>query len=147
MSFESTGPLAGIRVVDLCTVVMAPMAARILGDLGADVVKVEGADSDFMRDFVPKKNPGMGGITMNLHRNKRSMMLDLKSEAGHRAMLDLVASSDVFMSNMRPAALERLNLAPDDLLAVQPELVYCGAVGFGSDGPYAGSKSKLLRKR
>ena len=138
MSFESTGPLAGIRVVDLCTVVMAPMAARILGDLGADVVKVEGADSDFMRDFVPKKNPGMGGITMNLHRNKRSMMLDLKSEAGHRAMLDLVASSEVFMSNMRPAALERLNLAPDDLLVVQPELVYCGAVGFGSDGPYAG---------
>jgi crotonobetainyl-CoA:carnitine CoA-transferase CaiB-like acyl-CoA transferase len=138
MSSQSTGPLAGIRVIDLCTVIMAPMAARILGDLGADVIKVEGADSDFMRDFVPKRNTGMGGITMNLHRNKRGMMLDLKSEVGHRAMLDLVATSDVFMSNMRPAALARLNLAPDDLLAVQPELVYCGAVGFGADGPYAG---------
>ena len=137
-SVENTGPLAGIRVVDLTNVVMAPMAARILGDLGADVVKVEGADSDFMRDFVPVRNPGMGGITMNLHRNKRSMMLDLKSEDGHRAMLDLVASSDVFVSNMRPAALARLNLTAEDLLAVQPELVYCGAVGFGSDGPYAG---------
>ena len=135
---SNNGPLAGIRVVDLCTVVMAPMAARILGDLGADVVKVEGADSDFMRDFVPKRNDGMGGITMNLHRNKRSMMLDLKSDEGYRAMIDLVATSDVFMSNMRPAALARLNLSAEDLLAVQPELVYCGAVGFGSDGPYAG---------
>lgn len=139
MSSLNTGPLAGIRVVDLTTVVMAPMAARILGDLGADVVKVEGADSDFMRDFVPKRNAGMGGITMNLHRNKRSMCLDLKSEAGHRAMLDLVATSDVFLSNMRPAALARLNLAPDDLLAVHPELIYVGAVGFGAEGPYAGS--------
>jgi crotonobetainyl-CoA:carnitine CoA-transferase CaiB-like acyl-CoA transferase len=134
----STGPLAGVRVVDLCTVVMAPMAARILGDLGADVIKVESADSDFMRDFVPKRNAGMGGITMNLHRNKRSMQLDLKSELGHKAMLDLVTTSDVFMTNMRPAALARLNLTADDLVAVQPSLVYCGAVGFGSDGPYAG---------
>jgi len=132
------GPLAGVRVVDLCTVVMAPMAARILGDLGADVIKVEGADTDFMRDFVPLRNKGMGGITMNLHRNKRSMMLDLKSTDGHRAMMDLVASSDVFVTNMRPAALARLNLAPDDLLAVSPQLVYCGAVGFGAAGPYAG---------
>ena len=114
------------------------MAARILGDMGADVIKVESADSDFMRDFVPLRNPGMGGITMNLHRNKRSMMLDLKSPDGHRAMMDLVATSDVFMTNMRPAALARLNLAPEDLAAAQPELVYCGAVGFGSDGPYAG---------
>lgn len=138
VSSENSGPLAGIRVVDLCTVVMAPMAARILGDMGADVIKVEGADSDFMRDFVPKRNAGMGGITMNLHRNKRSMMLDLKSAEGHQAMLDLVATSDVFVSNMRPAALARLNLAAEDLLDVQPELVYCGAVGFGSDGPYAG---------
>ena len=135
---ENTGPLAGIRVVDLCTVIMAPMAARILGDMGADVIKVEGADSDFMRDFIPTRNQGMGGITMNLHRNKRSVMLDLKSEAGHQAMLDLVATSDVFMSNMRPAALARLNLSADDLLAVKPDLVYCGAVGFGADGPYAG---------
>ena len=132
------GPLAGVRVVDLTTVIMAPMAARILGDMGADVIKVEGATSDFMRDFVPTRNPGMGGITMNLHRNKRSMMLDLKSPGGHRAMLDLVATADVFVSNMRPAALARLDLAPDDLMAVAPELVYCGAVGFGADGPYAG---------
>jgi len=117
---------------------MAPMAARILGDLGADVVKVESADSDFMRDFVPKRSPGMGGITLNLHRNKRSMMLDLKSDPGRRAILDLVATSDVFMTNMRPAALERLGLGSDDLLVVKPDLVYCGAVGFGSGGPYAG---------
>jgi len=137
-SAANSGPLAGVRVVDLCTVVMAPMAARILGDLGADVIKVESADSDFMRDFVPKRNNGMGGITMNLHRNKRSMMLDLKSDSGKQAMYDLVASADVFMSNMRPAALARLGLAADDLVAVKPDLVYCGAVGFGSGGPYAG---------
>lgn len=138
MADINSGPLSGIRVVDLCSVIMAPMAARIMGDLGADVVKVESEDSDFMRDFVPLRNPGMGGITLNLHRNKRSMSLDLKSELGRRALLDLVATSDVFMTNMRPAALARLGLAPEDLLAVKPDLVYCGAVGFGSGGPYAG---------
>lgn len=135
---SSAGPLAGVRIADLTTVVMGPMATRILGDLGADVIRIEAADYDFMRDFDPKRSPGMSGFTLNLNRNKRSVQLDLKSETGHRAMLDLVASSDVFVTNMRTAALERLDLTPEHLRAVRPDLIYCGAVGFGSDGPYAG---------
>ncbi|MEZ5228687.1 MAG: CoA transferase [Acidimicrobiales bacterium] len=100
-----TGPLAGVRIADLTTVVMGPMATRILGDLGADVIKIEAPVVDFMRDFDPKRSPGMGAMSLNLQRNKRSIVLDLKSEAGHRAVLDVIASCDVFISNMRPAAL------------------------------------------
>ena len=132
------GPLAGIRVVDMTTVVMGPMASRILGDLGADVIKIEAPAYDSMRDFEPHRSPGMSGFTLNLNRNKRSVLLDLKTDDGRRALLDIVATSDVFLTNMRPSALERLGLAPDDLLAVRDDLIYCGAVGFGSDGPYAG---------
>ncbi len=132
------GPLAGVRIADLTTVVMGPMATRILGDLGADVIKIEAPEIDFMRDFDPKRSPGMGAMSLNLQRNKRSIVLDLKSDAGHQAMLDLVASCDVFVSNMRPSALARLGLDYESLVAVKPDLIYCGATGFDSSGPYAG---------
>ncbi len=132
------GPLAGVRIADLTTVIMGPMATRILGDLGADVIKIESPEVDFMRDFEPKRSPGMGAMSLNLHRNKRSIVLDLKSESGHRAVVDLIASCDVFISNMRPAALSRLGLDPASLSARKPDLIYCGATGFDSSGPYAG---------
>jgi crotonobetainyl-CoA:carnitine CoA-transferase CaiB-like acyl-CoA transferase len=134
----STGPLAGVRIVDLTTVIMGPMATRILGDLGADVIKVEAPEIDFMRDFEPKRSPAMGAMSLNLHRNKRSIVLDLKTEPGHVALLDLVATCDVFVTNMRSAALERLGLSYADLVARRPDLVYCLATGFDSSGPYAG---------
>ncbi len=102
-----SGPLAGVRVIDLTTVVMGPMACRILGDLGAEVIKVETPEGDFMRHFEPKRSEGMSAFTLNINRNKRSMVLDLKSNVGHRAMLDLTATSDVLVTNMRPAALDR----------------------------------------
>ena len=79
---NSPGPLAGVRIADLTTIVMGPMASRSLGDLGADVIKVEAPDGDFMRDFEPKRSPGMSAITMGLNRNKRSIVLNLKSDAG-----------------------------------------------------------------
>lgn len=138
MTDAATGPLDGVRIADLTTVVMGPMATRVLGDLGADVIKIEAPDHDFMRDFEPKRSAGMSGFTLNLNRNKRSVQIDLKTDDGHRAMLDLVATCDAFVTNMRPSALERLGLSPDDLLAVKADLVYCSAVGFGADGPYAG---------
>ncbi len=134
----SGGPLAGVRIADLTTVIMGPMATRILGDLGADVIKIEAPEVDFMRDFEPKRSPGMGAMSLNLHRNKRSIVLDLKSEAGHDAMLDIVTSCDVFISNMRPAALGRLGLDYESLSKRKPDLIYCGATGFDSSGPYAG---------
>ncbi len=133
-----TGPLAGVRIADLTTVVMGPMATRMLGDLGADVIKVEAPDYDFMRDFEPKRSPGMSGVTLNLNRNKRSITLDLKDADDHATFLELVATCDVVVTNMRADACERLGIGPDTLLAVRPDLIYCSANGFGSDGPYAG---------
>ncbi len=134
----AAGPLAGVRIADLTTVIMGPMATRILGDLGADVIKIEAPNVDFMRDFEPKRSPGMGAMSLNLHRNKRSIVLDLKSEAGAKAISDLVASCDVFVTNMRPAALARLGLDYETLAKRKPDLIYCGATGFDSSGPYAG---------
>lgn len=134
----SRGPLSGVRIADLTTVVMGPMATRILGDLGADVIRVEAPDYDFMRDFEPKRSPGMSGFSLNINRNKRSLTLDLKSSEGHQALLDLVATCDVFVTNMRSDARERLSIGPGDLCAVKPDLIYCAANGFGEDGPYAG---------
>lgn len=129
--------MRGVRVVDLTTVVMGPLSTRALGDLGADVIRVEAPGGDFMRDFEPKRNPKMSAFSMNVNRNKRSVVLDLKDPVGRQAMLDLVASADVFVSNVRPKALAGLKLSDSDLRAVQPELIYCSATGFGSDGPYA----------
>lgn len=137
-SEAASGPLAGVRVIDLTTIVMGPMACRILGDLGAEVIKVETAEGDFMRHFEPKRSEGMSAFTLNINRNKRSMVLDLKSTVGRQAMLDLTATADVVVTNMRPAALDRLALSYEDLVTVRPDLIYCSAVGFGSDGPYAG---------
>ncbi len=133
-----TGPLDGVRVIDLTTVVMGPMACRILGDLGADVIKVETPEGDFMRHFEPKRSEGMSAFTLNINRNKRSMVLDLKSPEGHQAMLDLVATSDVVVTNMRTAALDRLGIGYEHLRVAKDDIIYCSAVGFGADGPYAG---------
>lgn len=137
-SAAPAGPLAGVRIVDLTTVIMGPMATRVLGDLGADIIRVETWEPELMRNFVPQRSEGMSGITLNLHRNKRSVALDLKSDEGRRAMYDIVASADALVSNIRPAALARLGLSPEELQTVKPDLVYCQAVGFGSDGPNAG---------
>ncbi len=132
------GPLSGVRVIDLTTVVMGPMSSRILGDLGADVIRVDAPQVDLIRDFAPQRSPGMSGITLNLQRNKRSVLLDLKTDAGKRAMYDLIATSNAFVTNLRASALASLGLSPEDLVSVRPDLVYCGAVGYSSEGPYAG---------
>lgn len=132
------GPLAGVRIVDLTTVVMGPLATRILGDLGADVIKVESPDVDFMRDFDPKRSPGMSAISLNLQRNKRNIVLNLKSPRGRDAVLDLARSADAFVTNLRPAAMARLGLGPSEVTGANPTIIYCQATGFDSRGPYAG---------
>ena len=134
----STGPLDGIRVLDLSSVVMGPYATQILGDLGADVIKLESPAGDNMRAVGPMRNPGMGAIYLHLNRNKRSIVLDLKTPEGRQACLELAKTVDVLLYNVRPQSMARLGLAYEDFARVNPKLVYVGAYGFGSKGPYAG---------
>lgn len=132
------GPLAGVRIIDLTSVMMGPYATMILGDYGADVIKVESPEGDIVRAIPPMKNPGMGAMFLQGNRNKRSIALDLKTLAGREALLRLSATADVFVHNVRPAAMARLQLSADELLALNPRLVYASLHGFGERGPYAG---------
>lgn len=129
-------PLAGVRILDLTTVIMGPFASHILADLGADVIKIESPEGDLLRQYRPSRSPGMSGVFLNLHRNKRSVVLDLKRES-HRTALDaLIAGADVFLHNIRPQAIARLGYTYDRVRALKPDIVYCGAYGFAATGPY-----------
>lgn len=129
------GPLAGVRVVELATVIMGPYAGQQLGDLGADVIKVESPAGDSTRDFAPQRHRGMAGPTLNLNRNKRSVTLDLKEAVDRAVFTELLDSADIFITNVRPGALDRLGLSPDAVTRAHPRLVYVHAHGFRSDSP------------
>jgi crotonobetainyl-CoA:carnitine CoA-transferase CaiB-like acyl-CoA transferase len=131
------GPLDGVRVLDLTTVVMGPYATQILADFGADVVKVEPPEGDVMRHAAPMRSPGMGHIFLNANRNKRSIVLDLKKPAAREACLALARRSDVLVYNIRPQAMARLRLSYDDVREANPRLIYVGAFGYSQRGPYA----------
>lgn len=131
------GPLQGVRVVDLSTMLMAPYTTQILGDMGADVIKVEAPEGDPVRGIGPMRNPGMGAIYLNANRSKRSVVIDLKHPQGRETLLDLVRGADVFLSNLRPRSLESLGLGWTNLAAVSPKLIYANLFGFAQDGPYA----------
>jgi crotonobetainyl-CoA:carnitine CoA-transferase CaiB-like acyl-CoA transferase len=130
-------PLAGLRVIDLTSVLMGPFASQILGDMGADVIKVEAPSGDTTRQIGPGRHPGMGGMFINLNRSKRSICLDLKVAEAKAAFLRLIATADIFLYNVRPQAMARLGLSYEALSAINPRLIYVGVFGFGQDGPYA----------
>ena len=132
-----SGPLAGVRVLDLTTVVMGPYATQILGDFGADVIKVEPPSGDVMRYAWPFRNPGMGHIFLNANRNKRSVVLDLKQPAAREACLAIAKTCDVLVYNIRPQAMARLGLSYEQIRSVQPKIVYVGCFGYSQRGPYA----------
>jgi crotonobetainyl-CoA:carnitine CoA-transferase CaiB-like acyl-CoA transferase len=131
------GPLDGVRILDLTTVVMGPYATQIRADFGADVVKLEPPEGDIMRWNAPLRSKGMGHIFLNANRNKRSIVLDLKSQAGREACLAIAKGADALVYNIRPRAMARLKLGYEDLRAVNPRLLYVGAFGYSQRGPYA----------
>lgn len=131
------GPLKGIKVIDMTTVLMGPYATQMLGDYGADIIKVESPDGDVTRQIGPTRHPGMGPVFLNTNRNKRSICLDLKKPAGREAVLRLIRDADVLVYNVRPQAMARLNLGYDVVSQINPRLIYAGVFGFGQDGPYA----------
>ena len=130
-------PLAGIRIIDLSNMLMGPYATQILGDMGADVIKVEAPHGDPIRGIGPARNPGMGAIFLNANRSKRSIVLDLKQAAGRAAALDLARTADIFITNLRPHTMRDLELGYEHVSAVNPSIVYAGLYGYGQDGPYA----------
>jgi crotonobetainyl-CoA:carnitine CoA-transferase CaiB-like acyl-CoA transferase len=132
-----SGPLHGVRVLDLTTVVMGPYATQILGDFGADVIKVEPPEGDVMRYAWPFRHPGMGTIYMGVNRNKRSIVLDLKKPAARDACLALAANADVLVYNIRPQAMARLRLSYDEVSKINPRIIYAGCFGYSQRGPYA----------
>lgn len=132
------GPLHGVRVLDLTTVVMGPTATQILGDLGADIIKVEAPEGDSMRRVGPFRHAGMGPLFLQANRNKRSVCLDLKTPEGRDAALILAADCDVMVSNVRPQAVRRLGLHYDAVREVNPGIVHVSAVGYGEGGPSSG---------
>jgi crotonobetainyl-CoA:carnitine CoA-transferase CaiB-like acyl-CoA transferase len=129
--------LKGTRIIDLTTVYLGPYATQFLGDMGADVLKIEPPGGEVGRSPRPSRSPEMGAGFLNTNRNKRSLAIDLRTPAARELVLKLAKTADVFIHNMRPQAAAKLRLAYDDVRAANPQIVYCFAPGFGQDGPYA----------
>jgi len=135
---EKQGILSGYRILDLTTVVLGPYCTQILGDLGAEVIKIESPEGDIMRHAGPMVSDGMGPIYMTINRNKRSLTLDLKSDGAKKVLWKLVESADAIVHNIREGGIKRLGFDYESVKVINPEIIYCHAVGFGSQGEYAG---------
>lgn len=133
-----SGPLQGLRVLDLTSVLMGPYATQLMADMGADVVKIEPPAGDTVRDIGPMRNPGMGHIFLHVNRNKRSLVLDLKQPDGLAAFYRLAETADVVIYNIRPQAMRRLGIDYERLQALNPRIIYAGLYGYSEAGPYAG---------
>jgi crotonobetainyl-CoA:carnitine CoA-transferase CaiB-like acyl-CoA transferase len=131
------GPLHGYRIVDLTSNVAGPLATMILGDQGADIIKVEAPDGGDATRAGGNRRAGFTASFLNNNRNKRSIVLDLKSAGGREALLRLAAGADVFVQNFRPGVAERLGVGEGPVRAVSPKIVYVSISGFGEKGPYA----------
>ncbi len=134
----ASGMLAGIRVLDLTSVVIGPLCTQILADHGAEVIKVESPEGDVGRHLGGRGvSPGMAPKFLHLNRNKRSVCLDLKRPAAYEALLRMLRQADVLTWNVRPASMARLRLSYDEVRAINPRIIYCGMYGFGQEGRYA----------
>jgi crotonobetainyl-CoA:carnitine CoA-transferase CaiB-like acyl-CoA transferase len=132
------GPLHGLKVIDLTSVLSGPYTTQILADLGAEVVKIEGPAGDPMRSNGVLRSPGFGHIFIASNRNKKSVVLDLKQEEDKEHLRQLLTSADVFIHNMRLAAIDRLGFCYAAVSAINPRIIYCSITGYGSNGPLGG---------
>jgi crotonobetainyl-CoA:carnitine CoA-transferase CaiB-like acyl-CoA transferase len=132
------GPLKGIQVLDLTSVVLGPMTGQYLGDMGADVIKIEPPEGDITRSIGARRSEGMGALYLANNRNKRSVVLDLKSEEGQAVLRTMAAKCDVLLHSVRAASAARLGLSYETLAARNPRLIYCHVKGFSDAGAYAG---------
>jgi crotonobetainyl-CoA:carnitine CoA-transferase CaiB-like acyl-CoA transferase len=132
------GPLAGVRILDLTSVVAGPLATQTLGDMGADVIKIEAPEGDAPRHTGPARSPGMAALFMGLNRSKRSLVLDLKIDAAKDALWRLIATADVLVHSMRPQKIEKLGFGHKAVCAKNPRLVYAALHGYRDGGPYSG---------
>ena len=136
---DSRSMLDGLTVIDMTSVVFGPYATQMLADLGADVIKVEAPEGDqFRHSAKPAKTRGMAPGFMALNKNKRSIVLDLKSPEDSEVMADLLAKADIFIHNVRLNAIEKLGFGPDQVKPLNQDLIYIHCVGFASGGPYDG---------
>ena len=138
-----SSPLDGVRIVEMTSVVLGPYACQILGDLGAEIIKIEPPTGDSNRNLGPyRTHSDMASLFINCNRNKRSLVLDLKSDNGRAAVLKIIEKADVVIHNFRPGAMQRLGLDYDALREINPQLIYCATYGYSKKGPY-GEKGAL----
>jgi crotonobetainyl-CoA:carnitine CoA-transferase CaiB-like acyl-CoA transferase len=132
---KGTGPLAGVRVVDLTAMVMGPYSTQIMADMGADVIKIEPPEGDGTRYISVGPAHGMSGVFTNVNRGKRSVVLDLRSDAGKAALRALIKGADVFIHSMRFKAIAKLGFSYEDVAAINPAIVYTNCYGYSRRGP------------
>jgi crotonobetainyl-CoA:carnitine CoA-transferase CaiB-like acyl-CoA transferase len=137
-----SGPLKGLKIIELTSVVLGPWAAQILADMGAEVIKVEAPFGDSNRQLGASRNPNMAALYLSNNRNKRSLVLDLKQSSARDALLTIVKDCDVFLHNNRPQVMTKLKLEYNDIKSVNENIIYCGTYGYSKDGPY-GEKGAL----
>lgn len=134
---DHRGPLRGVRVIDVTSVVMGPYCTQIMADMGADVIKIEPPEGDITRNVAVGPSPGMNGVFVNVNRGKRSVVLDLRSERGAAALRALVATADVFIHSMRAKAIAKLGFDYESVAAINPKIVYTNCYGYSRRGPDA----------
>ena len=137
-----SGPLKGLKIIELTSVVLGPWASQILADMGAEVIKVEAPFGDSNRQLGASRNPNMAALYLSNNRNKRSLVLDLKQASARDALLAIIKDSDVFLHNNRPQVMTKLKLEYNDIKSVNENIIYCGTYGYSKDGPY-GEKGAL----
>lgn len=132
---NNNGPLAGVRILDLTAVVLGPLATQMLGDLGAEVIKVESIEGDVLRSNGVHRRHNMGSVFLAVNRNKQSLSVNMKSPEGMQIVRRLLQTVDVVVHNMRVSAVDRLGFGYETVSRLRPDIVYCVGTGFGQDGP------------